>query len=41
VLFANLDVGCFPVIADAVISGSVSGRLDPHSDWSDHIPYST
>ena len=28
---ANLDVGCFPVKADAVILGSVPGRLDPNS----------
>jgi hypothetical protein len=28
---ANLDVGCFPVKADAVMLGSVPGRLDPHS----------
>jgi hypothetical protein len=31
VLCANLGVGCFPSTAAAVISGSVPGRLDPHS----------
>jgi hypothetical protein len=28
---ANLDIGSFPVKADAVMSGSVAGRCDPNS----------